>query len=93
MVHWPAKRQVRKCKRGVHTEAWLARRNEEGSWQYSPEWWGTQGGGWGRGAGEVVFEACSSKGNGFISVTTHSASTPVCSLPENLIFHMFLRSS
>ena len=70
-------RNVAECRRGIRTEVWL-RRHYEGDWQFSPEWWGTQGGGWGRGAGDTVFESQSAMGNGFISVTSHPASTPVC---------------
>lgn len=62
----------------MHTEAWLGRHNDEGDWQFSPEWWGTQGGSWGRNAGDTVFESQSAIGNGVISVTSHPASTPVC---------------
>jgi len=47
---------------------------DNGHWNYSPEWWGTQGpGGWGQSAGQVVFEG-QSKLNGSIQVTAHAAS-------------------
>ncbi|CAM6089614.1 unnamed protein product [Calypogeia fissa] len=49
---------------------------DEGDWKYSPEWWGTQAGGWGHNHGETVFEAPSIAGNGVVSVTSHPASTP-----------------
>lgn len=44
------------------------------SWNYSPEWYGTQGGGWGRDAGVTVFSAQSRCGNGHVTVTAHPAS-------------------
>ncbi|KAG0568054.1 hypothetical protein KC19_7G182900 [Ceratodon purpureus] len=69
-------RNVVELRRGMRTEAWWGRHNEEGDWQFSPEWWGTQGGSWGRNAGETVFESQSTIGNGVISVTSHPASTP-----------------
>eukprot|EP00890_Picochlorum_soloecismus_P005458 jgi/Picsp_1/5913/NSC_03270-R1_s-adenosylmethionine-dependent methyltransferase domain-containing protein len=47
---------------------------DNGHWNYSPEWWGTQGpGGWGQSEGQVVFEG-HSKLNGTIQVTAHAAS-------------------
>ena len=47
---------------------------DNGHWNYSPEWWGTQGpGGWGQSAGQVVFEG-QSELNGTIQVTAHAAS-------------------
>ena len=33
-------------------------------WNHSPEWWGTQDGGWGRNAGTTVFRQQSQHGNG-----------------------------
>lgn len=48
--------------------------DDPGHWNFSPEWWGSQGGGWGRDAGTPVFEADSSLGNGRISVTAHPTS-------------------
>lgn len=55
---------------------------DEGDWRFSPEWWGTQAGGWGHNAGEIVFEAPSGMGNGVVSVTSHPASTPKSSEPH-----------
>jgi hypothetical protein len=46
---------------------------DPGHWNYSPEWWGTQGGGWGRDAGQVVFSR-ESPLNGRVEVTAHAAS-------------------
>ena len=43
-------------------------------WERSPEWYGSQGRGWGRGAGEPVFSAASPVGNGVVTVTAHPAS-------------------
>ncbi len=43
-------------------------------WERSPEWYGTQGGGWGRGAGAVVYAAASPVGNARVTVTVHPAS-------------------
>ena len=42
----------------------LGRHTDVGHWDLSPEWFGTQAGGWGRGAGEVVFQQRSELGNG-----------------------------
>jgi hypothetical protein len=42
----------------------LGRHTDVGHWDLSPEWFGTQAGGWGRGAGEVVFQQKSELGNG-----------------------------
>ena len=39
---------------------------DPGDWELSPEWYGTQGGGWGRGAGVVVYESASDAGNGTV---------------------------
>jgi hypothetical protein len=50
--------------------------NDPGHWNFSPEWWGNQDGGWGRDAGTCVFEADSSCGNGRITVTAHATSAP-----------------
>ncbi len=36
-------------------------------WNHSPEWWGTQDGGWGRNAGTTVFRQQSQHGNGEVS--------------------------
>lgn len=91
-VHWRGDG----VRRGARTEAWLGRHTEEGDWQYSPEWWGTQGGGWGRSAGDTVFESQSTMGNGVISVTSHPASTPVCPLQQVslcILIHMQYFSS
>jgi hypothetical protein len=63
--------------RGFRKNAVREKIVDEGDWKYSPEWWGTQAGGWGRNAGETIFEAPSAMGNGVVSVTSHPASTPV----------------
>ncbi|GMH40504.1 hypothetical protein BSKO_08408 [Bryopsis sp. KO-2023] len=47
--------------------------DDPGSWDVSPEWWGTQGGGWGRNEGSTVFEKESLHGNGLVTVTAHPA--------------------
>ncbi|KAK9808659.1 hypothetical protein WJX72_001506 [[Myrmecia] bisecta] len=47
---------------------------DPGDWNHSPEWWGTQGGGWGRGPGTTVFSQESVLGNGQVTVTAHAAS-------------------
>ena len=44
----------------------------QGDWNLSPEWYGTQGGGWGRTEGQVIFEEVSSSGR--VTVTAHPAS-------------------
>ena len=49
-------------------------REDPGTWEHSPEWMGSQGGGWGRDAGATVFSAQSQHGNGTVSVTAHAAS-------------------
>lgn len=46
---------------------------EQGHWSRSPEWFGTQAGGWGQGPGDVVFSKASSYGNGQVEVTAHAA--------------------
>ncbi|KAL4853379.1 Methyltransferase-like protein 13 [Chlorella vulgaris] len=46
---------------------------DPGHWNLSPEWWGNQGGGWGKDAGVTVYESHSELGNGRITVTSHSA--------------------
>jgi hypothetical protein len=46
---------------------------DPGHWNLSPEWWGNQGGGWGKDAGVTVYESHSELGNGRITVTAHSA--------------------
>lgn len=38
--------------------------NDPGHYNFSPEWWGNQDGGWGRDAGQTVFAADSACGNG-----------------------------
>ena len=43
-------------------------------WERSPEWYGSQGGGWGRSAGTTVYTAASPAGNGTVTVTAHPAS-------------------
>lgn len=45
----------------------LQRHADVGHWDLSPEWFGTQAGGWGRDAGEVVFRRQSALGNGEVS--------------------------
>ncbi|CAK9192328.1 unnamed protein product [Sphagnum troendelagicum] len=67
-------------RKGMSTKAPRGAREVEGDWKYSPEWWGSQGGGWGHDAGLVVFEVQSTMDNGVITVTSHTASTP---RPEN----------
>ena len=47
-----------------------------GSWEQSPEWWGTGGGGWGRSGGRVVFRESSVHGNGQVTVTAHDHDGP-----------------
>lgn len=47
--------------------------DDPGHYNLSPEWVGTQGGGYGRDAGKVVFNA-HSKYNGLVEVTEHEAS-------------------
>lgn len=47
---------------------------DAGSWELSPEWWGTEAGGWGRTAGTVLFRQRSLAANGEITVTAHPAS-------------------
>lgn len=42
----------------------LGRHTDVGHWDLSPEWFGTQAGGWGRGAGEAIFQQQSELGNG-----------------------------
>lgn len=37
---------------------------DPGHWEYSPEWWGTHAGGWGRDAGRTLFAQHSHYGNG-----------------------------
>eukprot|EP00803_Ostreobium_quekettii_P001763 evm.model.scf_309.1 EVM.evm.TU.scf_309.1 scf_309:4395-8613(+) len=46
---------------------------DPGDWRHSPEWWGTQGGGWGRSDGKIVFRRDSEVGNGQVTVTSHEA--------------------
>ncbi|GAB4814121.1 hypothetical protein N2152v2_001167 [Parachlorella kessleri] len=47
--------------------------DDPGHWNLSPEWFGTQNGGWGRDAGQEVFSADSACGNGRVTVTAHEA--------------------
>ncbi|KAL3138167.1 hypothetical protein ABBQ38_005393 [Trebouxia sp. C0009 RCD-2024] len=49
---------------------------DPGHWEYSPEWWGTQAGGWGHDSGRTLFSHHSQCGNGEITVTAHGASSP-----------------
>jgi hypothetical protein len=46
------------------------------TWERSPEWYGSQGGGWGRDDGRVVFAETSTVGNGRVTVTAHASSAP-----------------
>lgn len=48
-------------------------KRDPGNWNLSPEWFGQQGGGWGRNSGDLVFE-CESNLNGLVQVTSHPAS-------------------
>jgi spermidine synthase len=50
--------------------------SESGSWEQSPEWWGTGGGGWGRSGGRVMFRETSMHGNGEVTVTAHDHAGP-----------------
>lgn len=47
---------------------------DPGAWEYSPEWMGSQGGGWGRDKGTTIFSQLSHCGNGLVTVTSHAAS-------------------
>jgi hypothetical protein len=47
--------------------------NDPGHWNFSPEWWGSQGGSFGRTDGQIVFSK-QSKFNGLVEVTAHPAS-------------------
>ena len=47
----------------------LMRHADVGHWDLSPEWFGTQADGWGRSAGEVVFQQQSACGNGEVGAT------------------------
>lgn len=40
---------------------------DPGHWNFSPEWWGTQGGGWGRSEGQTVFAKSSVSHNCMVS--------------------------
>lgn len=51
-----------------------AEEQDPGHWKYSPEWWGTQAGGWGHDSGTTVFAQTSHCGNGEVTVTAHIAS-------------------
>ncbi|KAL0018982.1 hypothetical protein WJX79_006878 [Trebouxia sp. C0005] len=63
------------CARGDRVRATAAaEKNDPGHWKYSPEWWGTQAGGWGHDSGTVVFAQNSHCGNGEVTVTAHIAS-------------------
>lgn len=50
---------------------------DPGDWTSSPEWWGTQNGGWGRGPGLAVFDELSASGNGRVCVTAHPTASKV----------------
>ncbi|BBN10926.1 hypothetical protein MPTK1_5g07620 [Marchantia polymorpha subsp. ruderalis] len=65
--------------RKMSGQAKRRRDDDPGDWKYSPEWWGTQGGGWGRNDGDIVFEMPTFLGNGVVSVTAHPASQPTAS--------------
>ena len=41
---------------------------DPGHWEYSPEWWGTHAGGWGRDAGQTLFAQHSLFGNGEVNL-------------------------
>lgn len=47
---------------------------DPGAWEFSPEWMGSQGGGWGRDEGTTIFSQLSHCGNGLVTVTSHAAS-------------------
>ncbi len=51
-----------------------AEKNDPGHWKYSPEWWGTQAGGWGHDSGTTVFAQSSHCGNGEVSLCESFAS-------------------
>lgn len=46
---------------------------DPGHWNLSPEWFGQQGGGWGRNSGNIIFDQMSNL-NGLVQVTSHPAS-------------------
>lgn len=50
--------------------------SDPADWERSPEWYGSQGGGWGRHDGRVIYAEESSVGNGRVTVTAHAASVP-----------------
>ena len=53
------------CAQGDRVRATAAaEKNDPGHWKYSPEWWGTQAGGWGHDSGTTVFAQSSHCGNG-----------------------------
>ncbi len=53
------------CAQGDRVRATTAsEENDPGHWKYSPEWWGTQAGGWGHDSGTTVFAQGSHCGNG-----------------------------
>eukprot|EP00873_Tetraselmis_striata_P011895 jgi/Tetstr1/432159/TSEL_021616.t1 len=61
-------------------ELFGAHSGDPGHWNFSPEWWGSQGGGWGRDDGcrmldvilQMVYRA-ESEHNGLVEVTAHTA--------------------
>lgn len=57
-----AERLYRPCATSEH--------HDPGHWNFSPEWWGTQGGGWGHDAGKVVFMQHSHCGNGEVGIAS-----------------------
>ena len=61
---------------------------DPGDWRFSPEWWGSQGHGWGRNEGSTLFSHASCKSNGIVTVTSHPASTSVCPY-HSLLCHYF----
>ena len=56
---------------------------DPGHWEYSPEWWGTQAGGWGHDSGQTLFSHHSQCGNGEVcrSTTTECWSKTTSSSP------------
>ena len=64
-------------------------------WNFSPEWWGTQDGGWGHDAGKTVFRRRSERGNGEASLHAARAQARVDSTeykpPAEKPVHSLLR--
>lgn len=63
-------------------------KDDPGECKYSPEWFGTQGGGWGRNPGATIFAESSAFGNGVVSVTAHESSRQVISGQVSPGFHL-----